>query len=34
MGLLPLIETLRSPVAGFTTLGLLLYVLLAKGGCR
>ncbi|HAI93592.1 MAG TPA: hypothetical protein DCM36_02325 [Xanthomonadaceae bacterium] len=31
MGLLPLIETLRSPVAGFTTLGLLLYVLLAKG---
>ncbi len=31
MGLLPLLETLRSPVAGFVTLGLLLYVLLAKG---
>ncbi|HEY0333758.1 MAG TPA: hypothetical protein VGC74_08625 [Stenotrophomonas sp.] len=31
MGLLPLLETLRSPVAGFVTLGLLLYVLIAKG---
>ncbi|MEQ4576547.1 MAG: hypothetical protein ABN502_16665 [Gammaproteobacteria bacterium] len=31
MGLLPLLETLRSPIAGFTTLGLLLYVLVAKG---
>ncbi|HBK47490.1 MAG TPA: hypothetical protein DDZ67_13870 [Xanthomonadaceae bacterium] len=31
MGLLPLLETLRSPVAGLATLGLLLYVLIAKG---
>lgn len=31
MGLLPLLEALRSPVAGFVTLGLLLYVLVAKG---
>ncbi|HDS1221085.1 hypothetical protein ABE543_16340 [Stenotrophomonas sp. TWI169] len=31
MGLLPLLETLRSPLVGFTTLGLLLYVLIAKG---
>ena len=28
---LPLLETLRSPVVGFVTLGLLLYVLVAKG---
>ncbi len=34
MGFLPLIETLRSPVVGFVALGLLLYVLVAKGGCR
>nr|WP_031371635.1 hypothetical protein [Lysobacter antibioticus] len=31
MGFLPLIETLRSPMVGFITLGLLLYVLIAKG---
>ena len=31
LGFLPLIETLRSPVVGFVTLGLLLYVLVAKG---
>ena len=31
MGFLPLVETLRSPVVGFVTLGLLLYVLVAKG---
>ena len=31
MGLLPLLEALRSPVAGLVTLGLLLYVLVAKG---
>lgn len=31
MGFLPLIETLRSPMVGFMTLGLLLYVLIAKG---
>jgi len=31
MGFLPLVETMRSPVAGFVTLGLLLYVLVAKG---
>ncbi|WP_242111607.1 hypothetical protein [Luteimonas aquatica] len=31
MGFLPLVETLRSPVVGFVTLGLLLYVLIAKG---
>lgn len=31
LGFLPLIETLRSPVAGFATLGLLLYVLVARG---
>lgn len=31
MGFLPLIETLRSPLVGFMTLGLLLYVLVAKG---
>lgn len=31
MGLFPLIEALRAPVAGFVTLGLLLYVLVAKG---
>lgn len=30
MGFLPLVETLRSPVVGFVTLGLLLYVLVAK----
>jgi len=30
MGFLPLLETLRSPVVGFVTLGLLLYVLIAK----
>ena len=29
--LAPLLETLRSPLVGFTTLGLLLYVLIAKG---
>ncbi len=31
MGLLPLLETLKSPVVGLLTLGLLLYVLIAKG---
>lgn len=31
LGFLPLIETLRSPVVGFVTFGLLLYVLVAKG---
>ncbi|KLJ00125.1 hypothetical protein [Luteimonas sp. FCS-9] len=31
LGFLPLIETLRAPVAGFVTLGLLLYVLVARG---
>ncbi|KAB8315363.1 hypothetical protein SD81_032490 [Tolypothrix campylonemoides VB511288] len=31
MGFLPLVEALRSPVVGFVTLGLLLYVLIAKG---
>jgi AGZA family xanthine/uracil permease-like MFS transporter len=31
MGFLPLVETMRSPVVGFVTLGLLLYVLIAKG---
>ena len=31
MGFLPLVEALRSPVVGFVTLGLLLYVLVAKG---
>ncbi|WP_119717543.1 SulP family inorganic anion transporter [Cognatilysobacter tabacisoli] len=31
MGFLPLVEALRSPIVGFTTLGLLLYVLVAKG---
>src|SRR3546814_9349327 len=31
MGILPLVETFRSPVVGFVTLGLLLYVLFAKG---
>ncbi|AKC86104.1 hypothetical protein [Pseudoxanthomonas suwonensis] len=31
LGFLPLIETLRSPVAGLVTLGLLLYVLVARG---
>ena len=31
MGLLPLLETLRAPVPGMVTLGLLLYVLIAKG---
>lgn len=31
LGFLPLIETLRSPVAGLATLGLLLYFLLARG---
>ncbi|MEG3792114.1 hypothetical protein V1318_18510 [Lysobacter sp. CCNWLW3] len=31
MGFLPLVETLRSPLVGFVTLGLLLYVLIAKG---
>ncbi|MGH8031080.1 MAG: hypothetical protein ACREO8_01630 [Luteimonas sp.] len=31
MGFLPLVETLRSPIVGFVTLGLLLYVLVAKG---
>jgi AGZA family xanthine/uracil permease-like MFS transporter len=31
MGFLPLVETLRSPIVGFVTLGLLLYVLIAKG---
>lgn len=31
MGFLPLVETLRVPVVGFTVLGLLLYALVAKG---
>ncbi|MEP6634199.1 MAG: hypothetical protein ABJA62_08305, partial [Luteimonas sp.] len=31
MGFLPLLEALRSPLVGFVTLGLLLYVLVAKG---
>ena len=31
LGFLPLVELLREPVVGFTTLGLLLYVLVAKG---
>ncbi|TDR44929.1 AGZA family xanthine/uracil permease-like MFS transporter [Tahibacter aquaticus] len=31
MGFFPLIEALRVPVVGFVTLGLLLYVLVAKG---
>ena len=31
LGFLPLIETLRVPVVGFVTFGLLLYVLVAKG---
>jgi len=31
MGFLPLVEALRSPVVGFVTLGLLLYVLIAGG---
>jgi len=31
LGFLPLVETLRQPVVGFTTLGLLLYVLIGKG---
>jgi len=31
LGFLPLIETLRQPVVGFVTLGLLLYVLVARG---
>ncbi|WCE02965.1 hypothetical protein [Pseudoxanthomonas sp. JBR18] len=31
MGLLPLLETLKSPVVGLLTLGLLLYVLIAMG---
>jgi len=31
LGFLQLVETLRQPVVGFTTLGLLLYVLIAKG---
>lgn len=31
MGFLPLVEAMRSPIVGFVTLGLLLYVLLAKG---
>ena len=31
MGFLPLVEALRSPIVGFVTLGLLLYVLVAKG---
>ena len=31
MGFLPLVEALRSPVVGLVTLGLLLYVLIAKG---
>ncbi len=31
LGFLPLVETLRSPVAGLVTLGLLLYVLVARG---
>ncbi|MCR6663526.1 MAG: hypothetical protein NVV60_10395 [Luteimonas sp.] len=31
LGFLPLIETLRNPVVGLVTLGLLLYLLVAKG---
>ncbi len=31
MGFLPLLETLRVPLVGFVTLGLLLYALVAKG---
>jgi len=31
LGFLPLVETLRNPVVGLTTLGLLIYVLIAKG---
>lgn len=31
MGFLPLVETLREPVVGLVTLGLLLYVLIARG---
>ncbi|PPT90388.1 hypothetical protein [Xanthomonas theicola] len=31
MGFLPLLETLRSPLVGLVVLGLLLYVLIAKG---
>jgi AGZA family xanthine/uracil permease-like MFS transporter len=31
MGFLPMVEALRSPIVGFVTLGLLLYVLVAKG---
>ena len=31
MGFLPLLEAMRVPVVGFVTLGLLLYVLIAKG---
>src|SRR3546814_1571993 len=31
MGFLPLVEACRSPVGGFVTLGLLLFVLFAKG---
>ncbi len=31
MGFLPLLETMRVPVVGFVTLGLLLYALIAKG---
>ena len=31
MGFLPLVEAMRSPVVGFATLGLLLFVLVAKG---
>src|SRR3546814_19412294 len=31
MGFLPLLEALRVPVVGFVTLGLLLFVLIAKG---
>ena len=31
LGFLPLIETLRQPIVGFVTFGLLLYVLVAKG---
>ncbi|WP_407354139.1 hypothetical protein [Luteimonas sp. R10] len=31
LGFLPLVETLRSPVVGLATLGLLLYALVAKG---
>jgi len=31
LGFVPLVETLRHPLVGFTTLGLLLHVLIAKG---